>query len=144
MGGVVAVNQFGVWASMKHQLRVMRAQGSGAIVNNSSLGRLIGLPQRAAYHGNKHAVIGRTKSAGVKYAPRDIRINALYPGTLGGVDKFEPVSGCSDMDHTEEVFGELVVSGGDGAVDFQATEEAFDVIAFLVERPVVLDLDPSV
>ena len=63
---------------------------------------------------------------------------------LGGVDKFEPVSGCSDMDHTEEVFGELVVSGGDGAVDFQATEEAFDVIAFLVERPVVLDLDPSV
>lgn len=79
---VVAVNQFGVWASMKHELRVMRAQGSGAIVNNSSLGGLIGLPERAAYHGTKHAVLGMTKSAGVEYAFRGIRINAVCPGTI--------------------------------------------------------------
>jgi NAD(P)-dependent dehydrogenase (short-subunit alcohol dehydrogenase family) len=79
---VVAVNQFGVWASMKHELRVMRAQGSGAIVNNSSLGGLVGLPERAAYHGAKHAVLGMTKSAGVEYAPRGIRINAVCPGTI--------------------------------------------------------------
>ncbi len=37
---------------------------------------------------------------------------------LGRVDKFEPVSGGGDMDHVEEAFGELVVAGGDGAVDF--------------------------
>jgi len=79
---VVAVNQFGVWASMKHELRIMRAQGSGAIVNNSSIGGLIGLPGRAAYHGTKHAVLGMTKSAGVEYAPRGIRINAVCPGTI--------------------------------------------------------------
>lgn len=79
---VVAVNQFGVWASMKHELRVMRTQGSGAIVNNSSLGGLVGLPGRASYHGSKHAVLGMTKSAGVEYAPRGIRINAICPGTI--------------------------------------------------------------
>jgi len=79
---VVAINQFGVWASMKHELRIMRAQGSGSIVNNSSLGGLVGLPQRAAYHGTKHAVLGMTKSAGVEYAPRGIRINAVCPGTI--------------------------------------------------------------
>lgn len=79
---VVAVNQFGVWASMKHELRVMRAQGAGAIVNNSSLGGLIGLPGRAAYHGTKHAVLGMTKSAAVEYASRGVRINAVCPGTI--------------------------------------------------------------
>lgn len=79
---VVAVNQRGVWAAMKHELRVMRAQGSGAIVNNSSLGGLVGLPQRAAYHGSKHAVLGMTKSAAIEYAPRGIRINAVCPGTI--------------------------------------------------------------
>jgi hypothetical protein len=63
---------------------------------------------------------------------------------LGGVDKFEPVSGGGDMDHAEEAFGELVVAGGDGSVDFQAAEEALDVIAFLVERPVMFDLDAAI
>src|SRR5437762_10548255 len=58
---VTAVNQRGVWACMKHELRVMRDQGSGAIVNCSSLGGLVGLPQRAAYHGTKHAVLGMTE-----------------------------------------------------------------------------------
>ena len=79
---VVAVNQRGVWACMKHELRVMRDRGSGAIVNCSSLGGLVGLPERAAYHGTKHAVIGMTRSAGVEYAPRGIRINAVCPGTI--------------------------------------------------------------
>jgi NAD(P)-dependent dehydrogenase (short-subunit alcohol dehydrogenase family) len=79
---VTAVNQRGVWACMKHELRVMRAQGSGAIVNCSSIGGLIGLPERAAYHGTKHAVLGMTKSVAVEYAPRGIRINAVCPGTI--------------------------------------------------------------
>jgi hypothetical protein len=59
------------------------------------------------------------------------------------VDRFQPVFG-GDMDHAEDAFGELIISGGDGAVDFQAPEEAFDVMAFLVERPVRLDLAPAV
>jgi len=44
------------------------------------------------------------------------------------------------MDHTEEAVGELVVAGGDGAVDLDVAEQALDAVALLVERPVMFDL----
>ncbi|EQB11173.1 SDR family NAD(P)-dependent oxidoreductase [Sphingobium lactosutens] len=79
---MLAINLRGVFACMKHQLAQMKAQGSGAIVNCSSLGGFVGVPGRAAYHAAKHGIHGATKSAALEYAPHGIRINVVAPGII--------------------------------------------------------------
>ncbi len=62
---LTAVNLRGVWTCMKHELLQMRTQGSGAIVNCSSLGGLVGQAGRAAYHATKHGVIDTPMGGGI-------------------------------------------------------------------------------
>ncbi|HEY2484392.1 MAG TPA: SDR family oxidoreductase [Candidatus Binataceae bacterium] len=75
-------NVLGVLLSMKHELRVMLAQGSGSIVNISSAYGSVGAPGASVYVGSKHAVEGITKSAALEVAQTGgVRVNVVAPGT---------------------------------------------------------------
>jgi NAD(P)-dependent dehydrogenase (short-subunit alcohol dehydrogenase family) len=75
-------NVLGTLLSMKHELRVMQAQGAGSIVNVSSVLGKIGTANGSVYVASKHAVEGLTKSAALEFATTGIRINAVSPGPI--------------------------------------------------------------
>src|SRR3989442_3969923 len=74
-------NVLGTLLSMKHELRVMLAQGSGSIVNVSSAYGRVGAAGASVYVASKHAVEGLTKSAALEVAGTGVRVNVVAPGT---------------------------------------------------------------
>lgn len=76
------MDQTGVWNAMKHEILQMRRQGSGTIVNSSSIAGLKPGPTRSAYVAAKHAVVALTKSAALGEGRHGIRVNAVCPGII--------------------------------------------------------------
>lgn len=77
---IIAVNLRGVFLGMKYQIAYMLEHGGGTIVNVSSAAGLRAQPNLAAYSASKHGVLGLTRTAGVEYAAKGIRINSVHPG----------------------------------------------------------------
>jgi NAD(P)-dependent dehydrogenase (short-subunit alcohol dehydrogenase family) len=75
-------NVLGTVLSMKHEMRVMHAQGSGSIINLSSTMGHKAAPGASMYTASKHAVEGLTKSAALEAAAFGVRINAVAPGPV--------------------------------------------------------------
>lgn len=75
-------NVRGVFNCMKYEAKVMLEQGFGSIINNASMGGVIGFENAALYIGTKHAVVGMTKTASIEWFKQGVRVNALCPGLI--------------------------------------------------------------
>jgi NAD(P)-dependent dehydrogenase (short-subunit alcohol dehydrogenase family) len=94
---IMDINVKGVWLSLKHEIPAMLKTGGGAIVNNSSIGGLVGFAMAPVYVASKHAVIGLTKSVALEYAKKNVRANAVAPGSIETRMFFEVTTRSPEM-----------------------------------------------
>lgn len=79
---VIAVNLSGVFYGLKYQLPALLRSGGGSIVNIASILGSVGSASVAGYVAAKHGVVGLTRTAGLEYAARNVRVNAVGPGYI--------------------------------------------------------------
>jgi 3-oxoacyl-[acyl-carrier protein] reductase len=79
---VISVHLKGAWNGTKHASLVMRAQGSGAIVNISSMSGKVGVIGQTNYSAAKAGIVGLTKAAAKELAHLGVRVNAIQPGLI--------------------------------------------------------------
>jgi 3alpha(or 20beta)-hydroxysteroid dehydrogenase len=79
---VVAVNQQGCFLGMKVGGASMARSGGGSIINISSSGGIVGVPQAVSYTGSKFAIRGMTKTAAMDLGKHKIRVNSIHPGSI--------------------------------------------------------------
>jgi 2-dehydro-3-deoxy-L-rhamnonate dehydrogenase (NAD+) len=79
---VMRVNLDGVFLCLREEIRAMRRNGGGSIVNMASVLAAAGYPEQAAYVTSKHALVGLTRVAGLDHASDGIRVNALGPAFI--------------------------------------------------------------
>lgn len=128
-GKVVSVNLNGVFYGLKHVLKVMKEQGSGAIVNTASVGGIRGVGNQSGYAASKHGVVGLTRNSAVEYGEYGITVNAIAPGAImtpmveASLRQLDPVN--------PEEAGKAFVSVNP-TKRFGKPEEVANVVAFLL------------
>ncbi|HEY9766979.1 MAG TPA: SDR family oxidoreductase [Coleofasciculaceae cyanobacterium] len=133
---LMSINVRGLFLCMRYEIQQMLNQGSGVIINNSSMGGLIAFPGISPYIASKHAVMGLTRSAALDYAKQGIRINAVNPGLIATAMMVRLSSGSTDD------VGSTVPMGRMGQAAEIAQAVVFlcsDAASYITGQPLVID-----
>jgi len=133
---IMDINAKGVWLGMRAVLPVMIAQKGGKICNVASTAAHIGLRDAAAYCASKGAVLSLTRQAGVQYAPLNIQINSVSPGTtMTGIQRdvtdaqraaFLPLTPIGRFAESPEIAAVIVFLCSEGSSFVTATDVSID------------------
>jgi NAD(P)-dependent dehydrogenase (short-subunit alcohol dehydrogenase family) len=133
---VMSVDLRGTFLCMRAELKVMAGAGHGGIVNMASNAGVKNAPGMAAYTAAKHGVVGLTKNAALRYARRNIRVNAVCPGTIAtpGIAAFP--------EEMQRQWGDMIPMGRIGTPEEVARSVAFllsDESSFLTGISLLVD-----
>lgn len=133
----LAINTLGVVNCMGAQIRHMLTHGGGAIVNTASIAGESGAGG-AGYCASKHAVIGLTRSAALRYAAQSIRINAVCPGVIA-----TPMTAGIEADpRGAAILSQMLPIGRIGQPEEVASAVLFllsDAASFITGHPLAVD-----
>jgi NAD(P)-dependent dehydrogenase (short-subunit alcohol dehydrogenase family) len=139
---VLAVNLTGVFLCLKSELRLMVAQGSGAIVNAASLVGVIGYPNLTAYNAAKHGVVGLTRTAALEHARHGIRVNAVCPAWIETPMVMERGPAPASIPEVYNALAGLIPLGRLGTANEVAQAVAWlcsDAASFVTGLPLLVD-----
>jgi NAD(P)-dependent dehydrogenase (short-subunit alcohol dehydrogenase family) len=135
---LMAINVRGLFMCMKSEIQQMLTQGTGVIINTSSVVGLIGVAGVSSYVASKHAVMGLTRAAALDYAKQGIRINAVNPGFI----LTEMMDRVSSTGITSEQIGSRAPMGRMGQPEEIAATVVFlgsDAASYITGQSLVVD-----
>ncbi|ABG03601.1 short-chain dehydrogenase/reductase SDR [Rubrobacter xylanophilus DSM 9941] len=122
---VVEVNLTGPFLTCRYFGFLMLRQGSGSIVNVSSVAGLLGISDRAAYNASKHGLVGLTRTLAAEWGGRGVRVNAVCPGWVKTEMDAEDQAGGGYTD--EDIAGRTPMGR------FATPEDVAAAVAFLAD-----------
>ena len=133
----IEVNLFGLARLIQLVLPAMRAQGSGRIVNVTSMGGKIATAFGGWYHASKHAVEGLSDSLRQEVAPFGIDVAVIEPGGIrtewGGIAARTGLAASADGPYGERARAAAAMLGNPSAISRGSDP---DVVARAIERAV--------
>lgn len=137
---VFSINVAGLWLSMKHEIRAMKASGGGAIVNiGSNIGARIVRPGMGAYAASKAAVSSLTRTAALEAISEGIRINCLCPGPVDTPRSMRPGEDRNARDAKVAATNPSARVATTNEIANAALWLASDAAAYVVGQDIVID-----